>query len=146
MVKNNLSVVIPCFNEEKTLEAIVKRVLAADIGDLELESARLPAKALQIHPAEVTLVAAIELVHPLVLAGDDDIDAVGAIPDVFVDPLQFHLELLGGETHRPEDPEAAGLADRHDDVPTVGKGKNGQIDPELFTEFRLHPWPPAWFL
>ena len=37
MVEQHLSIIIPCFNEEKTLEAIVKRVLAADIYHLELE-------------------------------------------------------------------------------------------------------------
>ena len=37
MVDQNLSVVIPCFNEEKTLEALVKRVLAADTCGLKLE-------------------------------------------------------------------------------------------------------------
>ncbi|TAN78717.1 MAG: glycosyltransferase family 2 protein [Magnetospirillum sp.] len=37
MSVTKLSVVIPCYNEEKTLEAIVERVLAADRCGLEIE-------------------------------------------------------------------------------------------------------------
>ena len=37
MTFNSLSVVIPCFNEENTLEALVEKVLAADHRGLDLE-------------------------------------------------------------------------------------------------------------
>ena len=51
------------------------------------------------------------LAHALVLAGDDDVDAVGLVADVLVDPLELDLELLGGEADGAEHAEAAGLAD-----------------------------------
>ena len=34
-------------------------------------------------------------VHALVLVRDDDVDAVGVVADVLVDPVQLDLELLG---------------------------------------------------
>ncbi len=37
----------------------------------------------------------VHLAHALVLAGDDDVDAVGLVADVLVDPLELDLELLG---------------------------------------------------
>ena len=33
-------------------------------------------------------------VHALVLVGDDDVDAVGVVADVLVDPVELDLELL----------------------------------------------------
>ncbi len=50
-------------------------------------------------------------VHALVLVGDDDVDAVGVVADVLVDPVQLDLELLGREADGAEHAEAAGLAD-----------------------------------
>ena len=52
----------------------------------------------------------VDLAHALVLAGDDDVDAVGLVADVLVDPVELDLELLGTEPDRAEHPEAAGLA------------------------------------
>ena len=49
-------------------------------------------------------------VHALVLVGDDDVDAVGVVADVLVDPVQLDLELLGREADGAEHAEAAGLA------------------------------------
>ena len=39
----------------------------------------------------------VELAHALVLAGDDDVDAVGVVAHVLVEPDQLDLELLGAE-------------------------------------------------
>ena len=52
----------------------------------------------------------VDLAHALVLAGDDDVDAVGLVADVLVDPVELDLELLGREADRAEHAEPAGLA------------------------------------
>ena len=52
----------------------------------------------------------VDLAHALVLAGDDDVDAVGVVADVLVEPGQLHLELVGAEADRTEDAQAAGVA------------------------------------
>ena len=36
----------------------------------------------------------IEFAHSLVFLGNDEIDAIGSIADVLVDPLALHFELL----------------------------------------------------
>ena len=48
-------------------------------------------------------------VHALVLVGDDDVDAVGMVADVLVDPVQLDLELFGREANGAEHSEATGL-------------------------------------
>ena len=80
----------------------------------------------------------VELVHPLVLAGDDDVDAVGLVADVLVDPLQLHLELLGREADGAEHAEAARLGDGGHDVAAVGEGEDRELDAELVAEGGVH--------
>tara|TARA_B110000444_G_scaffold207025_1_gene200819 strand:+ start:58 stop:237 length:180 start_codon:yes stop_codon:yes gene_type:complete len=37
MSRQKLSVIVPCYNEEKTLSIIVEKILEADVLDLDLE-------------------------------------------------------------------------------------------------------------
>ncbi len=58
------------------------------LGELEM--------ALGHHLAQlVGQVVGVHVAHALVLAGDHDVDAVGGVADVLVDPGQLDLELLG---------------------------------------------------
>ena len=77
-------------------------------------------------------------VHALVLVGDDDVDAVGVVADVLVDPVELDLELLGREADRAEHAEAAGLADGDDDVAAVREGEDRELDAELVAEGGVH--------
>ena len=76
--------------------------------------------------------------HALVLAGDHDVDAVGLVADVLVDPVELDLELLGREADGAEHAEAAGLADGGDDVAAVGEGEDRELDAELVAEGGVH--------
>jgi WS/DGAT/MGAT family acyltransferase len=51
----------------------------------------------------------VELAHALVLAGDDDVDAVGLVADVLVDPVELDLELLGLKPTAPSTPKPPAL-------------------------------------
>ena len=77
-------------------------------------------------------------VHALVLVRDHDVDAVGAVADVLVDPVELDLELLGAEADRAEHAEAAGLAHRDDDVAAVGEGEDRELDAELVADRGAH--------
>ena len=77
-------------------------------------------------------------VHALVLVGDDDVDAVGVVADVLVDPVELDLELLGREADGAEHAEAAGLADRDDDVAAVGEGEDRELDAEVVADGGVH--------
>ena len=81
---------------------------------------------------------------PVVLAGDHDVDAVGLVADVLVDPLELDLELLGAEADGAEHAEAAGLADRDDDVAAVGEGEDRELDAESLAELGLHGGLLGW--
>ena len=94
-------------------------------------------------PQHLPELLGVELVHPLVLAGDHDVDAVGLVADVLVDPLQLDLELLGREADGAEHAEAAGLGDGGHDVAAVGEGEDRELDAELVAEGGVHvvsPW------
>ena len=80
----------------------------------------------------------IQLPHALVLAGDHDVDAVGLVADVLVDPLELDLELLGREADGAEHAEATGLGHRGDDVAAVREGEDRELDAETFTELGVH--------
>ena len=80
----------------------------------------------------------IGLAHALVLARDDDVDAVGRVADVLVDPVELDPELLGREANRTEHAEPAGLAHRRGDVAAVREGEDRVLDPELVTEWCAH--------
>ena len=88
----------------------------------------------------------VDLVHALVLAGDDDVDAVGVVADVLVEPVQLDLELLGAEADRAENAETAGVGHRGGHVAAVGEGEDGELDPEAFAKLVVHgetscSWP-----
>ena len=52
--------------------------------------------------------------------------------------LQLDLELLGREADGAEHAEAAGAADRGDDVAAVGEGEDRELDAETVTEGGMH--------
>jgi hypothetical protein len=80
----------------------------------------------------------VDLAHALVLAGDDDVDAVGLVTDVLVDPGELDLELFGRKADGAEHAEAAGLADRRDHVAAVGEGEERELDAESIAEGGVH--------
>ena len=80
----------------------------------------------------------VELAHALVLAGDDDVDAVGVVADVLVEPLQLDLELLGREADGAEHADAAGVGDGGHHVAAVGEGEDRELDPEAVADLGVH--------
>ena len=73
-----------------------------------------------------------------VVGRHDEVDAVRLAVDVVVDPVQLDLELLGGEREGAEDAEAAGAADRGDDVAAVREREDRELDAELVTDGCAH--------
>ena len=57
---------------------------------------------------------------------------------LLVDPVELDLELLGREADGAEHAEAAGLADRDDDVAAVGEGEDRELDAEVVADGRVH--------
>ena len=49
------------------------------------------------------------IAHTFVLLGNDDIDAVGSVANVIVNPVEFLSKLIRRETHGPQHAEASGL-------------------------------------
>ncbi len=95
--------------------------------------------ALRHHVLEHLLeLGGVELVHALVLAGDDDVDAVGLVAHVLVDPLELHLELLGGEPDGAENAEATRIADGGHHVATVGEGEDRELDAKVVAKVGVH--------
>ena len=80
--------------------------------------------------------------HPGIPAGvhlrHDHVDAVGLPAHVLVDPAEFDLELVRRKGERAEDAEAAGPADRRDDVATVAESEDGELDAEQVTDAGVH--------
>lgn len=75
---------------------------------------------------------------PLVFGGDHQVDAVGVVADVLVQPGQLDLELFGGESDGAEDAETAGVADRGRHVAAVGEGEDGELDPQPVADIGTH--------
>jgi hypothetical protein len=74
-----------------------------------------------------------------VIFGDQDqVYPVRLVPDVFVDPFAFDLELLGREPDCAQDSEASRVRDGGDHVATMGKREDGEFDPPLLSELGLH--------
>ena len=73
-----------------------------------------------------------------VLQGHDHVDAVRLAVDVIVDPSELLFELLGPKASRTEDPEAAGAAHFHHDVPAVGESKDRHLDSQALAQLGLH--------
>ncbi len=86
----------------------------------------------------------IHLVHPLVLGRDDDVHAIGLLPDVLVDPRQLDLELFGVETDGAEHADPARVGNRRDHVSAVGEGEDGEFDAELATDLGVHGVGPLF--
>ena len=96
-------------------------------------------------PADLLLqLVGVHLVHPLVLGRDDDVDAVGLLPDVLVDPRQLDLELFGVEPDGAEHPDPARVGDRCDHVSAVGEGEDREFDAELATDLGVHGAGPLF--
>ena len=77
-------------------------------------------------------------IHALVLVRNDDVDAVGMVADVLVDPLQLDLELIRRVSDRAEHAEPACLAHGDDDVPAVGEREDRELDVELVADGGVH--------
>ena len=57
---------------------------------------------------------------------------------LLVDPVEFDLELLGGESDGAEHAEAAGLADRDHHIAAVREGEDRELDAEVVADGRVH--------
>ena len=77
-------------------------------------------------------------IHALVLVRNDDVDAIGMVADVLVDPLQLDLELIRRVSDRAQHAEPACLAHGDDDVPAVGERKDRELDVELVADGGVH--------
>lgn len=55
-----------------------------------------------------------------------------------VNPLKLLFELFRPKSSRSENPEATRAAHLDDDVPTMGEGKNRNLDPEALAELGSH--------
>jgi hypothetical protein len=60
------------------------------------------------------------------------------VTDVFVEPVQLNLELIGTETDGTKDAETAGVGHRSGHVAAVGEGEDGELNPETFTKLVMH--------
>ncbi len=99
---------------------------------------------LRDHRPQIRLeLGGIELAHALVVAGDDDVDAVRTVADVLVDPVEFDLELLGTEPDRAQHPEPTRLRHCCHHVAAVGEREDRELDPELPGHFGLHVVSPV---
>jgi len=85
----------------------------------------------------------VDLAHALVLAGDDDIDAVRPVTHVVVDPLALDLELVGREPDGSQHAQSAGTADGRNDVAAVAEGEDRELDPETVTQIGTHGGLPS---
>ena len=88
-----------------------------------------------LHPGTTAVAAGV-------LRRRDQIDAVGAIADLVLDPLEVDLELAVGVPYRAEHAEASGARHRRDDVATVAEGEDRQIDTEHLRDAGLHELSP----
>ena len=76
-----------------------------------------------------------------VLGRHDEVDAVGPVADLVLDPGEVDLELLGRVGHRAEHAEPAGLRDGGDDVAAVGEGEDRELDVEQVGDGGAHRSP-----
>ncbi len=73
-----------------------------------------------------------------VLGRHDQIDSVGAVADLLLDPVEVDLELALRVGHRAEDAHPARLRHRRHDVTTVAEGEDRHIDAEHVGDRSLH--------
>ena len=62
------------------------------------------------------------------------------IADVFVDPFELDLQLLGSEADSTEHAEAAGLAHGDHNIATVGEGEDRKLDTKLIANGGMHAY------
>ncbi len=77
-------------------------------------------------------------VHALVFVRDHDVDAVGMVADVLIDPVELDLELLRSEADGAKHPEAARFAYRDDDIAAVCEREDRKLDAELVADGSVH--------
>src|SRR5580658_10776567 len=80
----------------------------------------------------------IDFAHALVLSRDYDIDAVGLVADLRIDPFQLVLELRRGIGERAEHAESARLGHGGDDVAAVAECENRELDPQSVAKLGMH--------
>ena len=88
-----------------------------------------------LHPSTAAVTAGV-------LRRCDQIDAVGAITDLVLDPVEVDLELAVGVADRPEHTEAPGTRHRRDDVSAVAESEDRQVDTEHLRDTGLHELSP----
>ncbi len=89
----------------------------------------------QLRPVEAALL------DPDVLRGDEDIDAVGPVADLALDPVELDVELLRGEGDGTEHTHTARLAHRRDDVTAMAEGEDRELDAEQVAHWGPHRTP-----
>jgi hypothetical protein len=60
------------------------------------------------------------------------------VADVFIEPLQFDLELLGAEPDRAENTETSRVRHCSGHVAAMREGEDGELDPEAFAKLVVH--------
>src|SRR5690606_5209563 len=71
-------------------------------------------------------------------SSDLDVDAVGLVADVLVEPGELDLELLGAEADGAEHADPARLGHRGDDVAAVAEGEDRELDAQLVADRGAH--------
>ncbi len=77
-------------------------------------------------------------VHALVLVRDHDVDPVGVVADVFIDPVELDLQLLRREPNCSEHTKTTSFADGDHHIAAVSEGKNRKLDTELVANGSVH--------
>ena len=62
---------------------------------------------------------------------DDYVDGVRQVADLFLDPRQLHIQLVGGTPESPEHSNAPGLGDRGHDVTAMAEGEDRKFGADL---------------
>ncbi|CAB4531836.1 unannotated protein [freshwater metagenome] len=92
-----------------------------------------PAVLIRHHGEQVLLqFDGIHLAHPLVLAGDDNVDSVRLI-GVLINPSQFGLELFHRVTHSAQYSKAASVAHCCNNIAAMSEGEDWEFDTESIT-------------
>jgi SAM-dependent methyltransferase len=76
--------------------------------------------------------------HALVLGRDDQVDPVGPVTDVLVQPGQLGLQLVGLEADRPQDSQTSGVGHGRGHVAAVGESEDRELDPEAVADLGAH--------
>ena len=80
----------------------------------------------------------IDFAHALVLSRDDDIDAVGLVSYLRIDPLQLVLELGSGIRECAEHSESASLGDGGNHVAAMAERENWKLDSKSIAKLGMH--------